>query len=138
RAVTSTTRRTSSTTASELLSCRASATQPARRTARAARLRPASPRPWRGNWPPGRSPTASAISARARVRWAYSVVRGSSPLWHNRGVRFLRMKPGHGEVMIAEGDVDTAEDRERLIEEFRRQLDQGLWAAVPLAEIGRA
>ncbi len=44
------------------------------------------------------------------------------------------MKPGHGEVMIAEGDVDTAEDRERLVEEFRRQLDQGLWAAVPLAE----
>jgi hypothetical protein len=44
------------------------------------------------------------------------------------------MKPGHGEVMIAEGDVDTAADRERLIEEFRRQLDQGLWAAVPLGD----
>ena len=42
------------------------------------------------------------------------------------------MRPGHGEVMIAEGDVASAEDRERLIEEFRRQLDQGLWAAVPL------
>jgi predicted nicotinamide N-methyase len=46
-------------------------------------------------------------------------------------VRFLRMRPGHGEVMIAEGDLASAEDRERLIEEFRRQLDQGLWAAVP-------
>ena len=42
------------------------------------------------------------------------------------------MRPGHGEVMIAEGDLDTAADRERLVEEFRRQLDQGLWAAVPL------
>jgi hypothetical protein len=48
-------------------------------------------------------------------------------------VRFLRMKPGHGEVVIAEGDVNAAADRERLVQEFRRQLDQGLWAAVPLA-----
>lgn len=48
------------------------------------------------------------------------------------------MKPGHGEVMIAEGDADTAADRERLIEEFRRQLDDGLWAAVPLGEEGGA
>jgi hypothetical protein len=42
------------------------------------------------------------------------------------------MRPGHGEVMIAEGDVEIVGDRERLVEEFRRQLDQGLWAAVPL------
>ncbi len=48
-------------------------------------------------------------------------------------MRFLRMKPGHGEVLIAEGDVELAEDELRLIEEFRRQLDAGLWAAVPLA-----
>ena len=41
------------------------------------------------------------------------------------------MKHGHGEVLIAEGDVARAEDEERLIEEFRRQLDAGLWAAVP-------
>jgi hypothetical protein len=46
-------------------------------------------------------------------------------------MKFLRMKPGHGEVLIAEGDVEVAEDEERLVEEFRRQLDQGLWAAVP-------
>ena len=46
-------------------------------------------------------------------------------------MKFLRMKPGHGEVLIAEGDVGVAEDEERLVEEFRRQLDQGLWAAVP-------
>jgi hypothetical protein len=44
------------------------------------------------------------------------------------------MKPGHGEVLIAEGDVELAEDERRLIEEFRRQLDAGLWAAVPTRE----
>jgi molybdopterin converting factor small subunit len=41
------------------------------------------------------------------------------------------MKPGHGEVLIAEGDIELAEDEERLVEEFRRQLDGGMWAAVP-------
>ena len=44
------------------------------------------------------------------------------------------MKPGHGEVLIAEGDVERADDEQRLIEEFRRQLDAGLWAAVPVAD----
>jgi len=48
------------------------------------------------------------------------------------------MKPGHGEVLIAEGDVELAQDEERLVEEFRRQLDAGLWAAVPVVgESGR-
>jgi hypothetical protein len=47
-------------------------------------------------------------------------------------VRFLRMKPGHGEVLIAEGDVELAPDEQRLIEEFHRQLDAGSWAAVPV------
>jgi molybdopterin converting factor small subunit len=46
-------------------------------------------------------------------------------------MRFLRMKPGHGEVLIAEGDVDVAEEERELIEAFRRQLDEGMWAAVP-------
>ena len=46
-------------------------------------------------------------------------------------MKFLRMKPGHGEVLIAEGDIGVVEDEERLVKEFRRQLDQGLWAAVP-------
>ncbi len=41
------------------------------------------------------------------------------------------MKAGHGEVVIAEGDITSAEDEERLISEFRRQIDSGLWAAVP-------
>lgn len=44
------------------------------------------------------------------------------------------MKPGHGEVLIAEGDVELAEDELRLVEEFRRQLDAGLWAAVPMLD----
>jgi hypothetical protein len=43
------------------------------------------------------------------------------------------MKPGHGEVLIAEGDPELADDERRLVEEFRRQLDAGLWAAVPVA-----
>jgi hypothetical protein len=49
-------------------------------------------------------------------------------------VRFLQMKPGHGEVVIAEGDVEVAEDEARLVEQFRRQLDAGLWAAVPVVQ----
>jgi hypothetical protein len=47
------------------------------------------------------------------------------------------MRPGHGEVLIAEGDVELAADELRLIEEFRRQLEEGLWAAVPTVEDGR-
>jgi hypothetical protein len=47
------------------------------------------------------------------------------------------MRPGHGEVLIAEGDVQLRADEERLIEEFRRQLDAGLWAAVPSESGGR-
>jgi hypothetical protein len=53
-------------------------------------------------------------------------------------MKFLRMRPGHGEQLIAEGDVEVAEDEERLVEEFRRQLERGMWAAVPLTtETGR-
>jgi hypothetical protein len=46
-------------------------------------------------------------------------------------MKFLRMKPGHGEVLIAEGDVEVADEVELLVREFRQQLDQGMWAAVP-------
>ena len=42
------------------------------------------------------------------------------------------MKPGHGEVLIAEGDVAVRQDEEELVEAFRSQLDLGMWAAVPL------
>ena len=40
-------------------------------------------------------------------------------------MKFLRMRPGNGEQLLAEGDPEVAEDEERLIEEFRRQLDAG-------------
>jgi hypothetical protein len=43
------------------------------------------------------------------------------------------MKPGHGEVLIAEGDVEVPEEHDELVEAFRAQLDAGMWAAVPRA-----
>ncbi len=46
-------------------------------------------------------------------------------------MRLLRMKPGHGEVVIAEGDVDVPEQEKHLVDAFRAQLDAGMWAAVP-------
>jgi hypothetical protein len=46
------------------------------------------------------------------------------------------MKPGHGEVLLTEGDPRLRRDEERLVEEFRRQLDAGMWAAVPTTEPG--
>jgi hypothetical protein len=48
-------------------------------------------------------------------------------------MKLLRMSPGHGDLLLAEGDPEVAEDEQRLIEEFRRQLDLGMWAAVPEA-----
>jgi hypothetical protein len=51
-------------------------------------------------------------------------------------MRLLRMKAGHGDDLIAEGDVNLPEDERRLISEFRRQLDAGLWAAVPTGSGG--
>lgn len=46
-------------------------------------------------------------------------------------MQFLRMRPGYGEQLIAEGDAEIATDQERLVAAFREQLDQGMWAAVP-------
>ena len=46
-------------------------------------------------------------------------------------MKLLRMKPGHGEVLLAEGDVEVREEEERLVAAFRAQLDSGMWAAVP-------
>ena len=46
------------------------------------------------------------------------------------------MKAGHGDVLLAEGDPEVASDEERLVAEFRRQLDLGMWAAVPTADRG--
>jgi hypothetical protein len=52
-------------------------------------------------------------------------------------MKLVRMRPGHGDVLLAEGDPEVTEDEERLIEEFRRQLELGMWAAVPTAARGR-
>ena len=49
-------------------------------------------------------------------------------------MKLLRMKPGHGEIVLAEGDVDVPEQEQALIEAFRRELDAGMWAAVPTEE----
>jgi hypothetical protein len=49
-------------------------------------------------------------------------------------MKFLRLMPGHGEVVLAEGDVELSADEERLVEEFRRQLEIGMWAAVPISD----
>jgi hypothetical protein len=49
-------------------------------------------------------------------------------------MRLLRMKPGHGEILLAEGDIEAPEQERELIEAFRRELDAGMWAAVPTEE----
>ena len=46
------------------------------------------------------------------------------------------MKPGHGEVLIAEGDVDVPAEHDELVAAFRAQLEAGMWAAVPRAAVG--
>jgi hypothetical protein len=46
------------------------------------------------------------------------------------------MKPGHGEVLLAEGDPEVRDDEARLVAEFRRQLAEGMWAAVPTTATG--
>jgi hypothetical protein len=51
-------------------------------------------------------------------------------------MKLVRMKPGYGDLLLAEGDIEVAEEEERLVEEFRHQLDEGMWAAVPTTERG--
>jgi hypothetical protein len=51
-------------------------------------------------------------------------------------MKLVRMRPGHGDVLLAEGDPEVEEDEERLVAAFRRQLELGLWAAVPTSERG--
>jgi hypothetical protein len=48
-------------------------------------------------------------------------------------MKLLRLKPGHGEIVLAEGNVEVAEEERALIEAFREQLDLGMWAAVPIS-----
>ncbi|MCB0875723.1 MAG: hypothetical protein R2718_08085 [Solirubrobacterales bacterium] len=52
-------------------------------------------------------------------------------------MKLVRMKPGYGDQLLAEGDPELAEEERRLIDEFRRQLDLGMWAAVPTGTAGR-
>ena len=51
-------------------------------------------------------------------------------------MRLLRMMPGFGETLICEGDPRVDDERETLLREFRAQLDEGMWAAVPLTDTG--
>jgi hypothetical protein len=51
-------------------------------------------------------------------------------------MKLLRMKPGYGEVLLAEGDVDVPSDEEALVAAFRAQMDSGMWAAVPTTTVG--
>jgi hypothetical protein len=46
------------------------------------------------------------------------------------------MMPGYGETLVAEGDPRLDEEREALVEAFRRQLEEGMWAAVPVTDSG--
>jgi hypothetical protein len=41
------------------------------------------------------------------------------------------MTPGHGEIVLADGDVEIPEQEAELIAAFRAELDAGMWAAVP-------
>ena len=51
-------------------------------------------------------------------------------------MKLVRMKPGHGDVLLAEGDPELAEQEELLVKAFREQLDEGMWAAVPTRDSG--
>lgn len=46
------------------------------------------------------------------------------------------MKPGHGEVLLAEGDVEIREEHDALVAAFRAQIESGMWAAVPITSGG--
>lgn len=52
-------------------------------------------------------------------------------------MKLVRMQAGHGDLLLAEGDPELAADEERLIAEFRRQLDLGMCAAVPTNDRGQ-
>ena len=46
-------------------------------------------------------------------------------------MKFLRMRPASASSSSPRATSEVAEEDEALVEEFRRQLDQGMWAAVP-------
>lgn len=49
-------------------------------------------------------------------------------------MRLLRMKAGYGETLVAEGDPTLESDRDYLVQTFRSQLDDGMWAGVPVTD----
>lgn len=51
-------------------------------------------------------------------------------------MRLLRMMPGYGETLVCEGDPRVDDEREALLVAFRRQLDEGMWAGVPVVDAG--
>jgi len=51
-------------------------------------------------------------------------------------VKLVRMKPGVGDLLLAEGDPELEDEEAELIRAFREQLDQGMWAAVPTVAAG--
>ena len=147
---------------------RASATPTARRTAPAARTPRCSPPSWRsGRTPLQAARAARALAGEAVGDGLRDIGAGAGPVdvlglarcaapptdggastpggvaeravCHNRlTMKLLRMKPGHGEIVLAEGDVEVPEQERELIEAFRRELDAGMWAAVPLRVQRRA
>ena len=46
------------------------------------------------------------------------------------------MMPGYGETLVYEGDPRVDEERDALVTAFRRQLDEGMWAGVPVTDAG--
>lgn len=51
-------------------------------------------------------------------------------------MKLVRMKPGQGDLLLAEGDPELEDEEAKLIRAFREQLDQGMWAAVPTVSSG--
>ena len=43
-------------------------------------------------------------------------------------MKLLRMKPGHGEIVLAEGDVEIPEQERELIEAFREAAGRPSWS----------
>jgi hypothetical protein len=50
-------------------------------------------------------------------------------------MKLVRMTPGQGDLLLEEGDPELSEDEERLVAEFTRQLELGMWAVVPTETI---
>lgn len=46
------------------------------------------------------------------------------------------MMPGYGETLVCEGDPRVDDERDALVAAFQRQLDEGMWAGVPVTDAG--